>query len=160
MELMRLAGRRARVAQDAVRAEEALEAADAHGIGVGRDAAPDDGSRGGETSILLDTAASLYPPVADPDLPSPARTNTNLRHYLAEAMETQPGFGAPAAVEPRWRSRLRRLVGGPPRQSDYNAAVLHVLHQLDHRSQVQERRIMTLEARLAAAEGRRSVEQP
>lgn len=148
MELMRLAGRRARVAQEAVRADEgpepAVEAAD-----------DPEGPDAADAPINLDRVASMYAPVADPELPSPARTNTNLRHYLAAAMETQPGFGAPPAGGPRWRSRLRRLAGGPPRQADYNAAVLHVLHQLDHRSRVQEERIITLEARLAAAEGRR-----
>ncbi|MEO0605511.1 MAG: hypothetical protein AAF211_29035, partial [Myxococcota bacterium] len=38
-------------------------------------------------------ASSMFTPVGDPELPSPARTNTTLHHYLAAAMETQPGFG-------------------------------------------------------------------
>lgn len=169
MELIRLAGRRARLAQDAVRAEDQPPApvvrgadadADAEPTATATDAAPPEADAVDvEMSIHLESVASMYAPVTDPDLPSPARTNTNLRHYLAAAMDTQPGFGAPPSGGPRWRSRLRRLAGGPPRQDDYNAAVLHVLHQLDHRTRMQEQRITALEARLAVAEGRRRGER-
>lgn len=117
---------------------------------------PGDGQPDGVVRVA--SSHSLYPLHEDPELPPSTLTNTNLHHYLAMAMETQPGFGGGEATErPPLRSRLRRMIGAP-RQAEFNAAVLHVLHQFDHRSRMQEHRIVTLEARLAAAERRRDEE--
>ncbi|MEL7155726.1 MAG: hypothetical protein AAFN30_03905 [Actinomycetota bacterium] len=152
-ELIRLAGNRARILHqvvgDRASARQGGLEPPASTSAVGPDPAADPATD--VDVVRVDPVDSMYPIIDDPELPPPTLTNTNLRHYLAAAMETQPGFGA--ADQPTTggvRSRLRRMIGAP-RQAEFNAAVLHVLHQLDHRGRQQERRIVTLEARLAAA---------
>jgi hypothetical protein len=77
-----------------------------------------------------------------PSLPHPIRTDANLRHHLDLATSTQ-GTG------PSLGTVGRRL--GFPDQPRYNDAIVNALHQLDHRTQLQGRRIAQLEAELAEA---------
>lgn len=98
--------------------------------------------------IRLEHLDSIYVGAEELGLPSPSVTNTNLHHYLLTASATQPRFSATASRG--WRSRLRRLLASA-QQEEFNTAVLHALHQLDHRTKVQEHVIVQLEARLADA---------
>lgn len=78
-------------------------------------------------------------------LPNPIVTDANLRHYMDLAGGNQ---GNPDRVA---TSRLWRRVFGDrhPAQLSYNGAILHALHQLDHRTRLQQRTITRLEAELA-----------
>ncbi|MEM8925751.1 MAG: hypothetical protein AAGD35_19790 [Actinomycetota bacterium] len=147
VEAIRMAGQRARIAQRVAgataAAPEAPPAPEPADGGVDRI-----GPLGVDT-VTVDHVDSVYAGDVGPELPPATVTNRNLRHYLATAMETQPGFANHQARQ-GVRTRLRRLLG-PAGQGDYNAAVLHVLHQLDHRTRSQEHRIAVLEARLAEA---------
>jgi type V secretory pathway adhesin AidA len=72
----------------------------------------------------------------EPDFPNPIVTDANFRHYLDQATAHQgPG----------------RIKIGSGDQAHYNAAVVHALHQLDHRTRLQQRTITRLEAELADA---------
>jgi hypothetical protein len=79
--------------------------------------------------------------VDEPDLPNPFVTDANFRHYLDQATANQGGSGLIRA--------LKLLLRGD--QALYNAAIVHALHQLDHRSRSQQRTITRLEAELASA---------
>lgn len=77
----------------------------------------------------------------EPDLPNPIVTDANLRHYLEQAAQHQ-------GLSDGRRGRLKPL---GLNQTLYNAAVVHALHQLDHRTRLQQRTISRLEAELADA---------
>lgn len=82
------------------------------------------------------------------DLPHPAQTSASLDHHLTTA--TAAG------------QHLRRTATGPRGtvdpvvgvQARFNEATIHCLHQFDHRSRVQERRITDLESVLAETQRR------
>lgn len=138
LETIKLTAQRAQAAQRAICKRSAAQPSPA-AIGSGDEE---------QDRIRLDHLDSIYVGAEELGLPSPSVTNTNLHHYLLTASATQPQF---AAATPRgWRSRLRRLLA-PAQQEEFNAAVLHALHQLDHRTRVQEHVIVQLEARLADA---------
>ena len=80
-------------------------------------------------------------------LPNPMVTDTNLDHYLQQATLHQ-GVPGGASGGGRW-SRLLSSLAGFRHQTRYNAAILHAMHQLDHRTQCQQRTIARLEAELA-----------
>lgn len=95
--------------------------------------------------IRCEPMDSIYVGAEELDLPAPSVTNTNLHHYLTAAGKVQPGFyGGPRRLRSRLRAMFRRR-----RQDDFNTAVLHALHQLDHRTRVQSHVIVQLEAKLA-----------
>jgi hypothetical protein len=79
-----------------------------------------------------------------PSLPHPIRTDANLRHHLGVATVSS---GRPV---PEVLRKIARRVGLPD-QARYNDAIVNVLHQLDHRTQLQGRRIAELEAELTEA---------
>ncbi|MEM7274716.1 MAG: hypothetical protein AAF547_16650 [Actinomycetota bacterium] len=81
-------------------------------------------------------------------LPHPTVTTATLNHHLAaaadrsEAVDQRAG-GSRRIVDP--------IVGI---QAALNDALIHCVHQLDHRSRLQDRRLTELEARLAEADRR------
>jgi hypothetical protein len=77
-----------------------------------------------------------------PDLPNPFVTDANLRHYLDLAGAHQ---GAATGL-----LRMVKALGRGD-QARYNAAIVHALHQLDHRTRYQQKTITRLEAELASA---------
>ena len=77
----------------------------------------------------------------DPPLPHPIITDALLRHHLEQAMAHQDG--------PRPQRRPLRLLGHLQRfwgQATFNAAAVNALHQLDHRTRLQQDTIAELEA--------------
>lgn len=80
----------------------------------------------------------------EPDLPNPLVTDSNFRHYLDQATAHQGRIGG----GPLGLGRMASLASN---QALFNAAIVHALHQLDHRTRLQQRTITRLEAELAAA---------
>ncbi len=78
----------------------------------------------------------------DPELPNPLVTDANLRHFMDTATANQGPMEAQG---------LRRFKPRRNQQARYNAAIVHALHQLDHRTRLQQRTITRLEAELADA---------
>ncbi|MEM7323128.1 MAG: hypothetical protein AAF531_08580 [Actinomycetota bacterium] len=99
---------------------------------------------------LTDRAVSaLRPGDRLTQLPHPLVTDRNLGHYLDHASHSH--------------TRLRAATSGPARtvlqpaavhQANLAEAMIHCLHQLDHRTQQQDQRIRELEADLAEAHRR------
>lgn len=85
---------------------------------------------------------------ADP-LPHPLVTEHTLGHYLQQATATNATLAS--AVPVGARPALFPLVAG---QTALGQALIHCLHQLDHRIQQQDLRITELEAGLAEANRR------
>ncbi len=85
----------------------------------------------------------------DGELPNPLITDANLHHHLQRATAHED----PTARRPG----IRGLIGwardrlAARRQGAYNRAMVHALHQLDHRTRHQQRTIARLEAELAEA---------
>jgi hypothetical protein len=91
----------------------------------------------------------LYDSV-EPDLPNPIVTDANLRYYLNQATAHQGRNRHLLGLGPI----LRRITGlaqtlGRPDQVRYNTVMVQALHQLDHRTRLQQRSITRLEAELA-----------
>ena len=83
------------------------------------------------------------------ELPNPIVTDTNLRHYLEAATVTKGDAETEAA-----RSRvgtLRSSATARAEQARFNDALLNAIHQLDHRTRLQQETIARLEAELADA---------
>jgi hypothetical protein len=95
----------------------------------------------------LGTGPGAVPRSEVAPLPHPMRTTAKLGHYLEVATAERPGDQPPVSVSGRLGSRL----GLAGRQVRFNAAVIEVLHQLDHRTQAQARIIAALEAELIEA---------
>jgi hypothetical protein len=92
----------------------------------------------------IDPAIDLATPEAE--LPNPLVTDGLLRHFMEQATLYQGGGraglrGLPERLisSPRWR-----------RLSRFNSAIVHALHQLDHRTRLHERSLAELEAETAA----------
>ena len=99
----------------------------------------------GESGPVPDTAPLPLDEEAEADeadLPNPFVTDANFSHYLDQATVHQ---GRAAGLV----RALRQLGRGD--QARYNAAIVHALHQLDHRTRSQQRTITRLEAELARA---------
>jgi hypothetical protein len=82
-------------------------------------------------------------------LANPIVTDANLRHYLELATRYQGETEVPASGERR--SRLLTFLVRLRYQARYNAAIVNAIHQLDHRTQLQQRTMARLEAELADA---------
>ncbi len=96
----------------------------------------------------MQTPGGLNEPEED-DLPNPIVTDANFRHYLEQATINQTD----ADTEGR-RGRvetLRALASDRATQARYNDALLNAVHQLDHRTRLQQQTITRLEAELADA---------
>ncbi|MFV0526366.1 MAG: hypothetical protein ACK5RL_17925 [Acidimicrobiales bacterium] len=108
------------------------------------------------TATYQRVAAALPGVTVDPPMPElnhPVVIADELGRHLTEATATRSGGSEPPG---RWSRfgrawRLASLLAGHDRsvQSRYNTAVVHALHQLDHRTQLQDRVIAELEAQLA-----------
>lgn len=113
-----------------------------------------DGDRNGDRDGDGSDDASLdrSPPEADDpgerDLPNPIVTDANLRHYLEDATAHADDLVAAGGALGR---AVRHRLPGQADQAAYNAAIVHALHQLDHRTKLQQRTIARLEAELADA---------
>ena len=83
------------------------------------------------------------------DLPNPIVTDANLRHYLEQATTNQTD--ADTEVGRGRVETLRALASDRATQARYNDALLNAVHQLDHRTRLQQRTITKLEAELADA---------
>jgi uncharacterized protein YjbI with pentapeptide repeats len=95
----------------------------------------------------LDGGALAGDAGAEAELPNPIVTDANLRHYLDQATRFQGDASPPTAG-----GRRARLIAVGPRRLDqtrYNTAMVHAIHQLDHRTRLQQRTIARLEAELA-----------
>lgn len=99
-----------------------------------------------------DASLDRSPPEADDpeerDLPNPIVTDANLRHYLEDATAHADELVAAGGALGR---AVRHRLPGQADQAAYNAAIVHALHQLDHRTKLQQRTIARLEAELADA---------
>jgi hypothetical protein len=97
---------------------------------------------------VIDTAGSADDEQGEAALPNPIVTDAYLRHYLEQATLYQGSLAEPTDAE-----RRSRLFAGPRRsgsdQVRYNIAVVHAIHQLDHRTRLQQQTISELEAELA-----------
>ena len=85
-----------------------------------------------------------------PEIPHPFETDRNLSAHLTAATVAADGGGA------GWKARigrqiLRRLL---PAQLAYNAAIVDVIHQLDHRDRQQREEIADLHQQIAALRDR------
>ncbi|MCP3991124.1 MAG: hypothetical protein GY724_18770 [Actinomycetia bacterium] len=79
-------------------------------------------------------------------LPNPMITDNLLRHHLEQATIHQ------GQDQSGWRGLIDRALA-PTRlhhQAHFNTTIVHALHQLDHRSQLQGRTLAELEAETAA----------
>ncbi len=100
-------------------------------------------------SVLTDRAVESLRPLDHPDpLPHPLTTDTNFGHYLDQATGAQAGLKAKASGPQAVLSPSAAL------QANLGEALIHCLHQLDHRTKAQDRRIRELEAELAEANRR------
>lgn len=94
--------------------------------------------------LLTERAAETLRPVDHPDpLPHPLVTDANFAHYLAQAATSHTGLQARAT------SPQAALSPTTAHQANLGDALIHCLHQLDHRTKRQDRRIRELEAELA-----------
>lgn len=97
-------------------------------------------------TALTERATETLRPSDVPDpLPHPLVTDTNFSHYLDQATNSQAGLQATAS------SPQAVLSPTVVRQANLGEALIHCLHQLDHRTKAQERRVRELEAELAEA---------
>lgn len=104
-----------------------------------------------EREVTLDLMAALteravaalqgWPPER---LPHPVNTTNNLGLHLDRATAAEQAIGNRAA-----QVASLPAVGPLTAQAGFNQALVHTIHQLDHRSRWQERRIVELEAQLA-----------
>ena len=129
------------------------EVGDGDGDAASADASPDGGldrldqfdgddGDGGETPGGLDEAEEA-------SLPNPIVTDANLRHYLEQATANQTD--ADTEVGRGRVETLRALAVDRATQARFNDAVLNAIHQLDHRTRLQQQTITSLEAELADA---------
>lgn len=99
-----------------------------------------DGSSNEQPDRLIDLSNEAA------QLPHPLRTDGHLHHYLEQATVLADPHG------PGLKGRLWRALSPSPwrRQAGFNAALVHALHQLDHRGRHQQNAIARLEAETAA----------
>lgn len=100
-------------------------------------------------TVLTDRAVESLRPLEHSDpLPHPLTTDTNFGHYLDQATGSHAGLRAKASGPQAVLSPSAAL------QANLGEALIHCLHQLDHRTKTQDRRIRELEAELAEANRR------
>ena len=76
-------------------------------------------------------------------LPNPMITDGLLRHYLEQATTLQGEVRG-------WRGRIVRGLSRSRHQASFNSMIVHALHQLDHRTQLQQLTLAELEAETTA----------
>jgi hypothetical protein len=100
-------------------------------------------------TALTQRATEALRTSGQPDpLPHPLVTDTNFSHYLDQATNSQASLQATASAPHAVLSPTAA------RQANLGEALIHCLHQLDHRTKAHDRRVRELEAELAEANRR------
>lgn len=93
---------------------------------------------------------ALDPDRRSAELPNPLISAEKFGHHLRVATSTQAEIRSVVGAS----SRVMALHPMADRQASLDEALIHCLHQLDHRSQAQDQRIIELESLLADASRR------